>query len=49
MWRRVDLDNEKVYGRLTKEQIKSAPEFDERTYMTKDYRDRIGDHYGATV
>ena len=46
---RVDLDNKKVYVRLTKYQIKSAPEFDERTYMTKDYRDRIGEHYGAMV
>ena len=46
---RVDLDNKKVYVRLTKDQIKSAPAFDERTYMTKDYRDRIGEHYGAMV
>jgi hypothetical protein len=35
--------------RLTKDEIKSAPEFDEMTYMTKDYRDRIGEHYGAMV
>jgi hypothetical protein len=46
---RVDLDNEKVYVRLTTDQIKTAPEFDERTYMSKDYRDRIGEHYGAMV
>ena len=46
---RVDLDNKKAYVRLTKDQIKSAPEFDEKTYMTKDYRDRIGEYYGAMV
>ncbi len=46
---RVDLDNKKVYVRLTKDRIKSAPEFDEKTYTSKSYRDRIGEYYGAMV
>jgi stress response protein YsnF len=33
--------------RLTKDQIKSAPEFDEKTYMNREYRDRIGTYYGT--
>src|SRR6476659_10467015 len=31
----------------TKDQIKSAPEFDENTYMSREYRDRIGTYYGT--
>ena len=46
---RVDLDEKKVYVRLAKDRIKSAPGFDEKTYMSKSYRDRIGEYYGATV
>ena len=45
--RRVDLDAKKVYVGLTKDQIKSAPEFDEKTYVSKEYRDRIGTYYGT--
>ena len=44
---RIDLDAKKVYLGLTKDQIKSAPEFDEKTYMSKEYRDRIGTYYGT--
>src|SRR5436190_19122873 len=43
---RLDLDNKKVFVRLTKDQIKSAPEFDENTYMSEEYRNRIGAYYG---
>lgn len=39
---RIDLDAKKVHLDLTKDQIKSAPEFDEKTYASKEYRDRIG-------
>jgi hypothetical protein len=44
---RVDRDSKKVYVRLTKDQISSAPGFDEKTYMSKEYRDQIGTYYGT--
>ena len=47
---------DKDYGDLaiqavksTKDQIKSAPEFDEKTYMSREYRDQIGTYYGTMV
>jgi len=43
---KVDLDNRKVLVRLTKEQIKGSPEFDEKDYRSTDYRDRVGTYYG---
>ena len=44
---RIDLDAKKVHLDLTKDQIKSAPKFDEKTYASKEYRDRIGTYYGT--
>ena len=44
--RDVDLDAEKIFVDRTKEQIKNAPEFDERTYRDDKYRDQIGSYYG---
>jgi hypothetical protein len=44
---RVDLDDKKVWVRLTKNQIKSAPGFDEKTYVSKECRDQIGTYYGT--
>jgi hypothetical protein len=43
---RVDADDEKVYVNRTKDEIKDAPEFDEDTYLSEDYRSRVGDYYG---
>lgn len=44
---RVDDDDRKVYVDLTKEQIKSSPEWDETmTGQDDTYRDRLGDYYG---
>lgn len=43
---RIDLDNRKVQLRLTKDQIKESPEFDETTYTDESYRDRVGTYYG---
>lgn len=42
----IDLDARKVFLRLTKDQVKGSPEFDERDYASADYRDRIGAYYG---
>jgi hypothetical protein len=43
---RLDLEDREVWLRLTKDQIKSSPEFDETTYRDEDYRDRVGNYYG---
>ncbi|GAB7043402.1 MULTISPECIES: PRC-barrel domain-containing protein [Catenuloplanes] len=42
----VDHDDHKVYVDRTKEQIKSAPEFDEERHGDPVYRDKIGSYYG---
>ena len=42
----VDLDEQKVYANRTKDEIKSAPEFDEATFRDTAYRDRVGSYYG---
>jgi hypothetical protein len=42
---RIDLDNRKVQLRLTKDQIKSSPEFDESAYTTDEYRSRVSGYY----
>jgi hypothetical protein len=43
---RVDLDSETVFVNRAKDEIKSAPEFDEATYRDEEYRTRIGTYYG---
>lgn len=42
----IDLDNRKVHVRLTKDQIKNAPEFEGDEYRQPTYRTRLGDYYG---
>jgi hypothetical protein len=44
----VDHDEHRVYLDRTKEQIRSAPEFDLDMYNTAEYRDKIGGYYGDT-
>jgi hypothetical protein len=48
---RVDLDSQIVLVNRTKDEIKSAPEFDEMTYRDEAYRDRVGHYYmpAATI
>lgn len=43
----VDLDAESVFVNRTKDQIKNAPEFDEKRYRDETYRRDIGGYYGA--
>jgi len=43
--RDIDLDTETVFVNRTKEQIKNAPEFDEKRYRDKDYRSEVGSYY----
>ena len=46
----LDLDNEKVVVRLTKDQIKGSPELDEAMdYRSEEYRSRLGSYYDPFV
>jgi hypothetical protein len=42
---RVDMDSETIFVSRTKDDIKSAPEFDETTYQDDEYRQRVGTYY----
>ena len=44
---RVDSTSETVFVRLTKDEIKSAPEFDEDRYLEEGYRGELGGYYGS--
>lgn len=44
--RDVDLDTETVFVDLTKDEIKNAPEFDEKRYRDESYRGELSDYYG---
>ena len=43
---RIDEDDEKVWVNRTKDQIKSAPEFDDSMKSDTGYRDKLGTYYG---
>ena len=43
--RDIDLDTETVFVNRTKDQIKNAPEFDEKHYGDQDYRNKLGSYY----
>src|SRR5262245_23884717 len=42
---RVDREEEAVFVNRTKDEIKNAPEFDEETYRSDDYRSNLGTYY----
>ena len=45
---RIDLDRREVQVRLTKDQIKNAPELDEVTdYRSDAYREQVGTYYNT--
>ena len=44
--RDVDLDTQTVFVDRTKDEIKNAPEFDEKRYRDDDYRNDLGGYYG---
>ena len=44
--RDVDLDTETVFVGRTKDQIKNAPEFDQKQFRDPAYRDELGGYYG---
>jgi hypothetical protein len=41
----IDLDTETVFVNRTKDQIKNAPEFDQKRYLDQDYRNEVGSYY----
>jgi hypothetical protein len=43
--RDIDLDTETVFVSRTKDQIKNAPEFDEKRYRDQSYRNELGHYY----
>jgi len=43
----ADHDDETIFVNRTKDEIKSAPEFDESFAQDDDYRNRLGTYYGA--
>lgn len=45
---RIDVEDEKVYVDRTKDQIKSAPEYDPDVDVDGGYRDRLAGYYGDT-
>jgi hypothetical protein len=46
----IDLDNEKVLVRLTKDQIKDSPELGKTTdYRTDEYRTELGTYYDPYI
>ena len=42
---RIDTDKRELYVDCTKDEIKDAPEFDEDSYTTDEYRSTIGSYY----
>ena len=47
MIRDIDPDTETLFVDLTKDEIKNAPEFDEKTYLDPSYRNELGQYYNA--
>ena len=44
----IDPDAETIDVRLTKDEIKNAPEFDKDRYRDQSYRSELGDYYGKS-
>ena len=43
---RLDRNDRRAYVARSKDEIKSAPKFDNDRYTDRDYRDRLGEYYG---
>lgn len=43
----IDLDRESVHVRLSKDQIKEAPDYDEARRGDASYRDQLSQYYGV--
>ena len=47
--RDIDPDTETIFVHATKDEIKNAPEFDEKRYSDAGYRSELGDYYGRQL
>ena len=45
--RDIEPDTETIFVSRTKDEIKNAPEFDEKRFRDTRYRDELGTYYGA--
>jgi hypothetical protein len=47
----IDLEHQRIQVRLTKDQIKQSPEYDETMggYRSEEYRDRLGSYYDRAM
>jgi hypothetical protein len=45
--RDIDPDTETIFVDLTKDEIKNAPEFDEKTHRDQSYRNELGSYYSG--
>src|SRR5438093_927739 len=45
--RDIDLDTETIFVGFTKDEIKNAPEFDDKTYRDQTYRNKLGEYYSG--
>jgi hypothetical protein len=45
--RDIDPDTETIFVNRTKDEIKNAPEFDEKRFRDARYRDELGTYYGG--
>jgi hypothetical protein len=45
--RDIDPDTETIFVDLTKDEIKNAPEFDEKRHLDQSYRDELGGYYSG--
>ena len=45
----IDLDKRKVFVRLTKEQIRNSPAYDESLHDDEKYRTDLGIYYGPMI
>jgi hypothetical protein len=45
--RDIDPDAETIFVNRSKDEIKDAPEFDEKTYRDQPYRDELGGYYNS--
>ena len=45
----IDLDKRKVFVRLTKEQIRNSPAYDESLHNDEKHRTDLGTYYGPMI
>jgi hypothetical protein len=46
---RIDMEDEQIFVNRTKDEIKSAPEYDEDLSRDETYRSELGSYYGGSL